>query len=356
MIDVSIIMPIYNVERYLEKAIKSVLNQTHKNIELILVNDGSPDNSIQICQYYEGKNDRVYLINQENKGVGYARNAGLARATGTYIYFIDSDDYIDANLIEDNVKVAKETAADLVVFGFIEELTSQDGKTTKRIKTPKQTFSKSKEHFRNHFNAYYSFTPYALWNKLYKHQYLIENNIQFSDQTIGEDALFNLQVYSQIEKVVVNSNTYYHYVFRPNSAVNHYMENRFQQEYKIAKSFEQLMREWDKSQQFQELIEKEYWNTIYLELKNLSSRECSLKKKEKISKVKRMVQDKKLCEAVVHLADQKEENKFVKMLLLAVKNKHYSLALSLMKLRISLGEKSRIGLTILKRMGHKRGV
>ncbi|MEG0268194.1 MAG: glycosyltransferase, partial [Carnobacterium sp.] len=95
MIDVSIIMPIYNVEKQLEKAIESVLNQTYRNIELILVNDGSPDNSIQICRYYEEIDDRVCVINQKNAGAGYARNAGLAQSSGQYIYFIDPDDYIE---------------------------------------------------------------------------------------------------------------------------------------------------------------------------------------------------------------------------------------------------------------------
>ncbi|MEG0553296.1 MAG: glycosyltransferase family 2 protein, partial [Carnobacterium sp.] len=192
MIDVSIIMPIYNVEKQLEKAIESVLNQTYRNIELILVNDGSPDNSIQICRYYEEIDDRVCVINQKNAGAGYARNAGLAQSSGQYIYFIDPDDYIEINLIEDNLKIAKETNADLVVFGFFEEVTSKDGSSTNKINRPKLISSKTQDQFRNHFDEYHSFTPYALWNKMYKHRYLIENNVQFSNQKIGEDALFNL--------------------------------------------------------------------------------------------------------------------------------------------------------------------
>lgn len=356
MVDVSIIMPIYNVEKHLEKAIKSALNQTYKNIELILINDGSPDNSIQICRRYEKIDNRVYIIDQKNTGVSYARNAGLAKATGNYIYFIDSDDYIETDLIEDNLKIAKETAADLVVFGFIEEITSQDGSTTKKTNIPKLKPSRTKEQFRDNFSAYHSFTPYALWNKLYKRQYLIENNVRFMNQTIGEDALFNLQAYRHLEKVEVNPKAYYHYVFRPNSAVNHYIKDRFDQEYKVAYCFEQLMKKWDKSDQFQELINREYWNTIYLELKNLSSKECPLKQKEKIKIVKNIMQDKKLKETVENLTNQKEENKFVKALLFLVKNKSYSLALNLMELRINLGERSRNLLNVMKRMEHKRGV
>ncbi|MEG0679284.1 MAG: glycosyltransferase family 2 protein [Carnobacterium sp.] len=356
MIDVSIIMPIYNVEKQLEKAIESVLNQTYRNIELILVNDGSPDNSIQICRYYEEIDDRVCVINQKNAGAGYARNAGLAQSSGQYIYFIDPDDYIEINLIEDNLKIAKETNADLVVFGFFEEVTSKDGSSTNKINRPKLISSKTQDQFRNHFDEYHSFTPYALWNKMYKHRYLIENNVQFSNQKIGEDALFNLQVYRQIGKVEINSRAYYHYIYRSDSAVNHYTENRFKQEYHVAESFEQLMKEWDKSLEYKDLINKEYWNTIYLELKNLSSKECLLKKKEKTRLVKKLMENKKIENAVTDLNTQTEENKFVNILLILVKKKNYSLALSVMSLRMNIGGKSQTLLNSIKRLGYKKGV
>ena len=356
MIDVSIIIPIYNVERYLKRAIESVLNQTYKNIELILVNDGSPDQSLQICLYYETVDQRVCVINQENTGAGHARNAGLAKAKGEYIYFVDPDDYIEPNLIKDNVKRAKETAADLVVFGFFEEITSKDKSSTNKVNIPGFPSSKTTSQFREQFEAFYFFTPYALWNKLYKHQYLIDHNIQFSNQKVGEDALFNLQVYRQIKKVEVNQKAYYHYIFRPNSAVNHYLTDRFQQEYKVATSFEELMKEWQMDQTNQELVDREYWNTIYLELKNLSSTECPLKKKEKISVLETIMNNEKLLNTVRNIDKQAEKNRFVKGLVFLLKHRKYAQALSLMHLRTSLGEKSQKGLTILKQVGYKKGV
>ncbi|WP_414838657.1 glycosyltransferase family 2 protein [Carnobacterium sp. TMP28] len=356
MIDVSIIMPIYNVERYLERAIKSVLNQTHKNIELILVNDGSPDQSLQLCLYYKKEDKRVCVIDQKNTGAGYARNAGLAKAKGEYIYFVDPDDYIESNLIEDNLKIAQKTAADLVVFGFFEETTSKDNSSTNKVHTPKFPSSATASQFREQFKAFYFFTPYALWNKLYKRQYLLNHVIQFSNQKIGEDALFNLQVYRQIEKVEVNQKAYYHYIFRPNSAVNHYLTDRFKQEYTVASRFEELVNEWQISQSNQALIDREYWNTIYLELKNLSSTKCPLKKKEKINVLETIMNDKKLLNAVKALDKQAEKNRFVKALVYLMKHKKYAQALSLMQLRTRLGEKSQKGLTILKQVGYKKGV
>ena len=97
---VSVIVPIYNLEMYIERCIKSILNQTHKNIELILINDGSQDNTLSICKKYEAIDNRVRVFSQENKGVSAARNIGMENATGKYITFIDGDDYVAENLVE----------------------------------------------------------------------------------------------------------------------------------------------------------------------------------------------------------------------------------------------------------------
>ena len=157
-------------------------------------------------------------------------------------------------------------------------------------------------------------------------------------------------------KVEINPKAYYHYIYRSDSAVNHYTENRFKQEYHVAESFEKLMKEWDKSLEYKDLINKEYWNTIYLELKNLSSKECLLKKEEKTCLVKKMMENKKIESAVTDLSTQVEKNKFVKILLILIKKKNYSLALSVMSLRMNIGGKSQTLLNSIKRLGYKKGV
>jgi glycosyltransferase involved in cell wall biosynthesis len=103
---VSIIAPIYNAQKYLGKCIDSILSQTYSNIEVILVNDGSPDGSGDICEKYAVLDNRIIIINQENKGVAGARNTGLKIATGSYVAFIDADDAIDSNMVSDFVNVA----------------------------------------------------------------------------------------------------------------------------------------------------------------------------------------------------------------------------------------------------------
>ena len=100
MIKISVVVAIYNVEKYLEKCIQSIIFQTYKNIEIILVNDGSTDNSLNICKKYKSEDSRIIIINQENQGVSVARNNGIDRASGEYILFVDGDDYLRTDIIE----------------------------------------------------------------------------------------------------------------------------------------------------------------------------------------------------------------------------------------------------------------
>ena len=131
---------------------------------------------------------------------------------------------------------------------------------------------------------------------------------------------------------------------------------RFKQEYKVAESFEKLMDEWDTLLRYKDLINREYWNSVYLELKNLSSKESLLKKEQKAHIVKKIMEHKKIQSAVMDLSIQEEKNKFVKMLLFFIKNKQYVIALGVMRLRITIGEKFHLLLNTIKRLGYKKGV
>lgn len=114
MPEISVIVPVYKVEKYLEKCIDSILNQTFKNFELILIDDGSPDRCGEMCDEYAEKDDRIHVIHQENRGVSAARNAGIKKASGNYIIFIDSDDYLEKDMFQIMINVAKEKETDVV--------------------------------------------------------------------------------------------------------------------------------------------------------------------------------------------------------------------------------------------------
>ena len=115
---ISVIIPIYNVEKYLNKCIDSIINQTYKNLEIILVDDGSPDNCPQICDEYAKKDNRIKVIHKKNGGVSSARNVGLINSTGNYIGFIDPDDYIEPIMYEKLLKVLKESNTLVSMCGF----------------------------------------------------------------------------------------------------------------------------------------------------------------------------------------------------------------------------------------------
>lgn len=120
---VSVIVPVYNVEMYIDRCILSIINQTYKNLEIILVDDGATDNSGKICDGYALKDERIKVIHSENRGVSTARNIGLDYATGEYLVFVDSDDYIEMTLVEDCVQESKDKDADIVLFDwFVERL------------------------------------------------------------------------------------------------------------------------------------------------------------------------------------------------------------------------------------------
>ena len=114
---VSVVVPVYNVEKFLDRCLKSIVEQTYKNLEIILVDDGSTDTCSSICDDWAKKDKRISVIHKLNQGLGYARNTGIEAATGRYILFVDSDDYIHSELTEKCVVSLKETKADLVMFG-----------------------------------------------------------------------------------------------------------------------------------------------------------------------------------------------------------------------------------------------
>ena len=200
---ISIIIPVYNNEKYLERCIVSLINQTYKNLEIILINDGSTDNSRIICEKYLKKDKRVILVNQKNGGVSAARNKGIEIATGSWIGFVDSDDWITENMYEILHINAIENNADISIGGYIRtdiEKPAFESKKTLEIldnKTALEYLILDKEGYAT-----------SVWNKLYKID--VVKNILF-DKTIkyGEDLLFNFNIMMNNRKnVVFDKNIY----------------------------------------------------------------------------------------------------------------------------------------------------
>lgn len=212
MSKVSIIVPIYNGENVLSRCIDSILNQSYKNLEIILINDGSKDKSIDILRKYEKLDDRIIVINNENKGVSETRNIGVMQATGDYIQFIDSDDYIELDMIEKTIKLMEKENADLVITGLFLDI--EDGK---KINSAIQTFEKETcrdkkiiaQNVISRLNGTYINSPV---NKLYKKSIIVDNNIKMDKGIdLGEDLIFNLEYIKFCKCVVFSEEVYYHY-------------------------------------------------------------------------------------------------------------------------------------------------
>src|SRR5699024_6080377 len=201
--------------------------------------------------------NRVTVIHQQNSGSGYARNTGIKRAKGKYVYFADADDYLELELLEKVVEAAEQTAAELVIFGYFDDWESRQGHQEVRIITATNTFVSSKEAFRSTFEDYYFLAYRNLWNKFYLRSYLSEHHILFTDQRVGEDARFNLMVFKHLERVKTIPYPLYHYVYRDGSAVNHYHEERFQDELNLARHFRLVMESWQKEAVYEYLIDQE---------------------------------------------------------------------------------------------------
>lgn len=218
----SIILPIYNVEKYLPACIDSVLNQTFKDYEIILVDDGSKDSSGSICDEYASKHDSIKTIHKSNGGLSDARNAGLKEAVGEYIFFIDSDDYlIDKNVLSRIISKIELSTPDVIAFKSI-KLFESTGKTSNntadlsvsaRAVQPYQKYLEliDKDTYSN-----------SAWSKVVRRSLLVDNNVEFETGLLGEDNDWYYKVVSNIQSLELINEPLYVYRQREGSITNTY--------------------------------------------------------------------------------------------------------------------------------------
>ena len=188
---ISVIVPIYNAEKFLSQCIDSVLNQSYKNIEIILLNDGSKDKSGSICQEYAEKDTRIIYIEKNNSGVSDTRNMGLKQATGDYIFFLDSDDYLAPQCFEILYMASGE--GQLAITGYYLDFTNK-----RNIYIPQQAYGSytNIKEFLLDFHKYYATKFNFVWGKLYRTEIIRKHNITFREEIqLGEDQLFNQDYY-----------------------------------------------------------------------------------------------------------------------------------------------------------------
>ena len=200
---VSIIIPIYNSEKYINKCVDAILCQTFKKIEIILINDGSTDKSLEIIESYAKKYDFIKVIDQKNCGVSATRNKGLEVATGNYVMFIDNDDWIETDYVETFYNTITTTNSDIVIGGY------------RRINSKNKVLKKTI--ISNYIDIYNQIAP---WGKIYKKSYLNNNNIFFRNYVLGEDIYFNCLAYSKTNKIKTIKYCGYNWFYNENSISN----------------------------------------------------------------------------------------------------------------------------------------
>lgn len=210
---VSVVVPVYNSEVFLERCVNSILNQTYNNIEVILINDGSNDSSGEICDLLARQDKRVKVLHQPNSGVSTARNNGINKAKGKFIQFVDSDDYIEDIMTEILIKEMNKEL-DIVMCGYKRINIDTNGK---EIITNSNVYKKSyinKKEFLEDFGVYFK-DMYInfIWNKLYRADIIKDNDIYY-DKSIGwgEDLIFNLSYLKYCDKISIIEDLFYNYV------------------------------------------------------------------------------------------------------------------------------------------------
>lgn len=222
---VSIIIPVYNCSKFLNKCMESILNQDYTNIEVILVNDGSTDDSLKICEKIQEKDSRVVVINKENGGVSSARNEGLKNATGEYIFFVDGDDYIDLDCIRKCMEIIKEKNLDILKFSYVKEL-SKKIKRKYQYSVPVNKKIEKKDYKEELYP--YVFTTNDFCNVTIS---IIKRNIigntKFKLNTlIGEDFLFFIECLNQSNNIYFVNDCFYHYIVNEESATHNFSKEK----------------------------------------------------------------------------------------------------------------------------------
>ena len=218
---VSIIIPVYNVEKYIEKCIKSIMNQSYKNIEIIIVDDGSPDNSKYIIEELQNEDKRIKLISQKNSGVSIARNNGIKTASGKYIIFVDADDYLSSEYVEYMLSLITQDDCDFA-YSIKNYWFNGEEQTTKLFK--KVIYSDE--------SSGLLLSPdvtVGCWNKIYKKCFLIKNNLYFRDDLYyGEGLNFIIRASLMANKIGIgNKKVYYYRKNNMTSATTRYNNDKY---------------------------------------------------------------------------------------------------------------------------------
>lgn len=275
MIEISIIIPIYNAEKYLESLMQEIQEQTLKNFEVILINDGSIDKSKEICEEIAKNATYVRILNQENQGPSVARNNGIKIAKGKYIMFLDADDNIPNNMLQLLYDSVSTKQADLVIAEYnVSVLKNNNLKSNVRVKTKLNDLNGKNEIIKGIISE--NTTPIFnyLWNKLYVKDIIVKNHLEFEPTLrYAEDLLFNLNYLRYVNKINIVHESVYQYNKRisANSLSNKFRSDVYENSIQIIEWWKKLLLYYELDEkQIEQNLNKQYLNRVDIALKKIT--------------------------------------------------------------------------------------
>lgn len=252
MAKLSVIIPVYNVEKYLDTCVQSVVNQTLKDIEIILVDDESPDSCPQKCDKYAENDDRIKVVHKKNGGLGLARNSGLEIATGEYVTFLDSDDFVDLYTYEHLYDIAKKNVLDAIYYKFKRFTDAKEVTPTQPVNDIAEY---SNEGIKELMLDIIASEPSAKVDHkiqcssctaMYKMDIIKTNNVRFHSERelISEDLIFNLDFLMNANKIAFNNGEYYHYRYNPFSLTSTIRRDRIEKNLVLYDFIENNLLRW----------------------------------------------------------------------------------------------------------------
>lgn len=323
---ISIIMPVYKVEDYVGKAIESIQAQTFTDWEFLIVDDGTPDRSGEICDEYAAKDSRLQVFHTENGGAPTARNIAIEKAKGKYFYFLDSDDWAEPTMLEDMYDLAERDNAQLVVAGYYIDTYYNDTEyQTDNLLVDDVVYSNSKDFRANAHKLFDKNLLYTPWNKLFRADYILENNIRFR-KTLWDDFPFNLDVVRDIERVTVTSKQYYHFIRkRAESETAAYRPNMYEKRQEEHGWMLDTYKYWGvDTPEVKEFLARRYIERFVGCVENLTNPKCQLTNKEKRAQIKEMLQNGITADAV---RTAQPRSTYMKIMLIPIKMNNVTLTL-----------------------------
>lgn len=299
---VSVIIPIYNVEKYIDRGMKNILSQTYQDFEVILVDDGSTDGSPKLCDEWAKRNDRICVFHKENGGSGSARNLGIENARGEYIYFFDIDDLADEGLLEYCVKTMDDADANMMVFSY----RNKDVTTGQEYDIVLDDIRiDSNDELRNVYVDQFVMKMNGFpWNKMYRKSFLNEYHLRFEDLLIQQDEVFNLSIYPHVTTMVISSKALYtYYIYSKGNTRSRFIPNRFDIYLTVNERFRSLKEHWQlDDERLEKYMHNRLWNSTRDGLvQNLTSDRCSWNKEEKQKEIDRIANDVRVRKAISYL-------------------------------------------------------